>query len=120
MRKDWWSFDWGDFLIIVVAGVVVFFVLLLGTSCVTDEPSRREHFSKCPVTTVKLEVPVNCMSPPPELALPSWPTPDRLGNFLLHRSTAMKLKDDLRDLRVYIAEQYSRCARASNDVAALR
>ena len=59
---------------------------------------------------------VPCMEPPPPVFVPEWPTPDRLGNMLIHTSTVDGLKDALATQRRYIDEQYFRCRDRADDI----
>jgi hypothetical protein len=67
-----------------------------------------------PVRLVERIVP--CMEPPPALFVPEWPTPDRLGNMLIHTSTVDGLKNALAEQRRYIDEQYFRCRDRADDI----
>lgn len=94
-------------------GDVVLAVLMLGVfvyvACATD-PSRRALAP--PVTTVIYQR-VPCMERPPAVAVPTWPTPDRMGNFILHESTAAAIKEQIYEQANYIARQYRRCHEAA-------
>lgn len=93
---------------------VVLGVLMLGVfvyvACATDPVRRR---SVAPAHTAVIYQRVPCMEPPPAIAVPTWPTPDRLGNFIMHESTATLIKGQIYDQAHYIARQYRRCAEAA-------
>lgn len=83
------------------------FLALLTFACATAPRFRRRAAAPPQVTTVYQRV--NCMDPPPSVFMPEWPTPDRLGNFIVHESTAQAWKDGVYALKKYIAHQYAKC-----------
>jgi hypothetical protein len=61
---------------------------------------------------------VSCMAEPPPFDAIDWPTPDSVGNVLLHRSTVDRVQGAYATLRRYVSEQYFRClhvAEAASD-----
>lgn len=52
---------------------------------------------------------VSCMAEPPPFDAIDWPTPDSVGNVILHASTVDRVKGAYADLRRYVTEQYFRC-----------
>lgn len=67
----------------------------------------------CAPLVVRVEVRVPCMDAPPKPDLPTWPTPDRLGNMVMHASTADMIRDALDSELAYVNVQYARCAQVA-------
>lgn len=68
-----------------------------------------------PPAVVIREVPVICMDEPPKFYIPTWPTPDRLGNMIIHASTVEGIKNALAEERGYIDRQFFRCRYLAED-----
>ncbi len=84
-------------------------VAMLGATCA--HPAR----PSLPAAVVIREVPIACMSEPPKFYIPTWPTPDRLGNMIIHASTVEGIKNALAEERGYIDRQFFRCRYLAED-----
>lgn len=94
----------------------LFVLSLLWAYVVSCKPDDRVHeltTRSCAPLVVRVEVRVPCMDVPPKPDLPTWPTPDRLGNMVMHASTADMIRDALDAEVSYVEVQYARCAQAA-------
>lgn len=95
----------------------LFVICLLWIFVANCKPDDRVHAlttSSCAPLVIRVEVRVPCMDPPPKPDLPSWPTPDRMGNMVMHASTAEMIRDALDEELAYVARSYARCAYLAN------
>lgn len=67
-----------------------------------------------PAVTTELRF-VSCMSEPPPLDVIDWPTPDRVGNILMHESTVERVQNAYAELRRYALENYFRCLHVAEE-----
>lgn len=95
--------------------VVLSLLWIFVANCTSPAQRADENVARsCAPLVVRVEVRVPCMDPPPKPDLPSWPTPDRMGNMVMHASTAEMIRDALDEELAYVARSYARCAYLAN------
>lgn len=82
-------------------------------NCKPDDRAQSMATSSCTPLVVRVEVRVPCMDAPPKPDLPTWPTPDRLGNMVMHVSTVDMIRDALDSELAYVNVQYARCVQVA-------
>lgn len=95
---------------VVTLSLIWFFVAF---GCEHNARVRTMATRSCAPLVVRVEVRVPCMDAPPKPDLPTWPTPDRLGNMVMHASTADMIRDALDSELAYVNVQYARCAQVA-------
>jgi hypothetical protein len=58
----------------------------------------------------------SCMSEPPPFDAIDWPTPDSVGNVLMHASTVERVQNAYAELRRYALENYFRCLHVAEEL----
>lgn len=95
----------------IVLGVLLMVAGLIGCAGTVPKKSS-EHPHPVKESIVKF---ISCMAEPPAMEAIDWPDADRLGNVLLHASTAERLREAYAALRRYVNEQYFRCLKIQRE-----
>lgn len=107
-----WIIYASEFILALIAAVALAALLsMLLFGCAIPAKSA-EHPHPVRETITKF---VACMSAPPPVEDLEWPTPDRIGNFIMHQSTAERFRAAYAALVRYTREQYYRCLHAADE-----